>query len=88
MNAYAYPAPKCGFFNKPFGGTLVTVLIRVRIGIHPEGFILKDKFCPCIKFSSFSVPKRTVAAGFSLRFVLTHPEGCGYHPIPPPRQIP
>lgn len=23
-----------------------------------------------------------VAAGFSLRFVLTHPEGCGYHPIP------
>jgi len=26
----------------------VAVLLRVRTGIHPEGFILKDKPCPYV----------------------------------------
>jgi hypothetical protein len=28
------------------GTALVVVLLGVRTGIHPEGFILKDKPCP------------------------------------------
>jgi len=33
------------------GTALVAVLLGVRTGIHPEGFILKDKPCPYIKTS-------------------------------------